>query len=324
MRRAVGRYIVRRLLLNLLVLWIVATLVFFAVRLLKGDYVNERLGANLELSANNPVAIKQARHELGLDEPKWQQYFTYLGQLATGNLGKSFETRRSTWTELGERVPFTLELGTLIALLSFGVAIPVGIISAVRQDTWADYVLRGFSILSVATPVFFIAIVMTFFTLKYHLFTIEIVKSPHFWTDPKAAFFKYLIPAIAGGIAGGAGIMRLLRSQMLEVLRMDYVRTARAKGIAPNGVILRHALKNAMIPVLTVMGLTVSGIIGGQIILENMFGIRGVGNYLLYTITNRDYPPFQGTVIIIAFVVVTVNLLVDIMYAWFDPRIRYT
>jgi len=320
----VGRYIARRLLLNLLVLWIVATLVFFAVRLLKGDYVNERLGANLELSANNPVAIKQARHELGLDQPKWQQYFTYLGQLARGNLGKSFETRRTTWTELGERVPFTLELGTLIALLSFGVAIPVGIISAVRQDTWADYVLRSFSILSVATPVFFIAIVMTFVTLKYHLFTIEIVKSPHFWTDPKAAFFKYLIPAIAGGIAGGAGVMRLLRSQMLEVLRMDYVRTARAKGIAPNGVILRHALKNAMIPVLTVMGLTVSSIIGGQIILENMFGIRGVGNYLLYTITNRDYPPFQGTVIIIAFVVVTVNLLVDIMYAWFDPRIRYT
>lgn len=319
-----GRYIVRRLLLNLLVLWIVATLVFFAVRLLKGDYVNERLGANLELSANNPVAIKQARHELGLDKPKWEQYFDYLGQLARGNLGKSFETRRSTWTELGERIPFTLELGTLIALLSFGVAIPVGVISAVRQDTWADYLLRGFSILSVATPVFFIAIVMTFITLKYHLFTIEIVKSPHFLTDPKAAFFKYLIPAISGGIAGGAGIMRLLRSQMLEVLRMDYVRTARAKGIAPNGVILRHALKNAMIPVLTVMGLTVSSIIGGQIILENMFGIRGVGNYLLYTITNRDYPPFQGTVIIIAFVVVTVNLLVDIMYAWFDPRIRYT
>src|SRR5690242_17524614 len=113
-----GRYIARRMLLNLLVLWIVATLVFFAVRLLKGDYVNERLGANLELAANNPVALRQARKELGLDEPKWRQYFTFLGQLARGNLGKSFETRRSTWTELGERIPFTLELGTLIALLS--------------------------------------------------------------------------------------------------------------------------------------------------------------------------------------------------------------
>jgi peptide/nickel transport system permease protein len=319
-----SRYIVRRLLLNLLVLWVVASLVFFAVRLLKGDYVNERLGSNLELSANNPEALKAARKELGIDKPKWQQYFIYLGQLARGDLGKSFETRRSTWAELGDRVPFTLELGILIALISFAVAIPVGILSAIRQDSWVDYTLRGFSILAVATPVFFIAIVMTFVVLKYHIFTIEIIKAPHFWTDPRAAFFKYLIPAIAGGIAGGAGVMRLLRSQMLEVLRMDYVRTAHAKGLAERSIVIRHALKNAMIPVLTVMGLTISGIIGGQIILENMFGIRGVGNYLLYTITNRDYPPFQGTVLVIAFVVVTVNLAVDILYAVFDPRIRYT
>lgn len=319
-----SRYIVRRLLLNLLVLWVVASLVFFAVRMLKGDYVNERLGTNLELGANNPDALKAARKELGIDKPKWQQYFVFLGQLVRGDLGKSFETRRTTWAELGDRVPFTLELGSLIALLSFAVAIPVGIVSAMRQDTWVDYTLRGFSILAVATPVFFIAIVMTFLVLKYHLFTIEIIKAPHFWTNPKAAFFKYLIPAVAGGVAGGSGIMRLLRSQMLEVLRMDYVRTAHAKGLAERAVVLRHALKNAMIPVLTVMGLTVSGIIGGQIILENMFGIRGVGNYLLYTITNRDYPPFQGTVLLIAVVVVTVNLGVDILYALFDPRIRYT
>ena len=319
-----GRYIIRRLLLNLLVLWMVGTMVFFAVRLLKADYVDKRLGANLELSANNPVALKSAKKELGLDKPKWQQYFVYLGQLARGDLGRSFETRRSTWTELGDRVPYTLELGTLIAVLAFGVAIPVGIISAVKQDTWMDYVLRGFSILSVATPVFFLAIVLLFVVLKYHLFTVEIVKQPHLWNDPKTAFLKYLIPAVAGGVAGGAGIMRLLRSQMLEVLRMDYVRTAQAKGLGSRAVILRHALKNAMIPVLTVIGLAISGIIGGQIILENMFGVRGVGNYLLYTITNRDFPPFQGTVLIIAFVVVMVNLLIDLLYAWLDPRIRYS
>jgi peptide/nickel transport system permease protein len=176
----------------------------------------------------------------------------------------------------------------------------------------------------VAAPVFFVAIVMTFIVLRFNLWTIEIVEKPHFWTDPKAAFFKYLIPAVAGGVSGGAGIMRLLRSQMLEVLRMDYIRTARAKGLASNAVILQHALKNAMIPVLTVMGLTIGGIIGGQIILENMFAIRGVGQYLFYTITNRDFPPFQGTVIIIALVVVSVNLIVDLLYAWLDPRIRYS
>src|SRR5262249_6876068 len=213
--------------------------------------------------------------ELGLDKPKWQQYFIFLGQLARGDLGRSFETRRSTWTELGERVPYTLELGSLIAFVAFSVAIPVGILSALYQDSWIDYVLRFISILAVAAPVFFIAIVMTFFVLKYHLWTIEIVGKPHLWTDPKAAFFKYLIPALAAGLAGGAAIMRLLRSQMLEVLRQDYIRTARAKGLRSRSVTLRHALKNAMIPVLTVMGLTISGIIGGQIILENMFGIRG-------------------------------------------------
>jgi peptide/nickel transport system permease protein len=319
-----SRYIARRLLLNLLVLWIVATIVFFAVRILDADYVDKRLGSNLELSASNPEAIQKAKAEFGLDKPKWQQYFIFLGQLARGDLGTSFETGRSTWTELGERVPYTLELGIMIAFVAFSVAIPVGILSAVYQDSWIDYVLRFFSILAVAAPVFFIAIVMMFIVLKYDLWTIEIVEKPHLWTDPKAAFFKYLIPALAGGLAGGAGIMRLLRSQMLEVMRMDYIRTARAKGLASRRVILHHALKNAMIPVLTVMGLTLAGIIGGQIILEQMFAIRGVGSYLLYTITNRDFPPFQGTVIIICVVVVTANLIVDLLYAWLDPRIRYS
>jgi peptide/nickel transport system permease protein len=319
-----SNYIIRRLLLNVLVLWMVATIVFFAVRILDADYVDKRLGSNLELSATNPEALQAAKAEFGLDKPRWQQYFIFLGQLVRGDLGRSFETGRSTWTELGERVPYTLELGIMIAVIAFSVAIPVGILSAVYQDTWIDYVLRFFSILAVAAPVFFIAIVMTFIVLKYNLWTIEIVQKPHLWTDPKAAFFKYLIPALAGGLAGGAGIMRLLRSQMLEVLRMDYIRTARAKGLASRRVVLQHALKNAMIPVLTVMGLTLSGIIGGQIILENMFAIRGVGSYLLYTITNRDFPPFQGTVIVICLVVVTMNLIVDLLYGWLDPRIRYS
>jgi peptide/nickel transport system permease protein len=319
-----GRYIVRRLLLNILVLWTVATLVFIAVRMLGSDYADLKLGSNLELSANNPAAIAAAKAELGLDKPKWQQYFIFLGELARGDLGTSFETRRSTWTELGERVPYTIELGALIAVISFAISIPIGIVSAVKQDTWIDYILRGFSILAVATPVFFVAIIFTLVVLKKHLFTIQIVEAPHFWTDPKDAFFKYLIPAIAGGIAGGGGIMRLLRSQMLEVLRQDYIRTATAKGLRDRRVVLGHALKNAMIPVLTVMGLTISSIIGGQIILEQMFNIRGVGAFLLSRLLTRDFPPFQGTVLVIAVVGVSVNLMVDVLYAWLDPRIRYS
>lgn len=316
-------YIIRRILLNFLVLWIVVTFVFISVRALPGDFVLTQVASNLELG-DNREAIRLAKKELGVDKPLWQQYIVFMGELMRGDLGTSYETQRTTWTELRERIPYTLELGGMIAIISFAISIPVGIISAVKQNTWVDYVLRTFSILAVATPVFFVAILLTLFVLRTDLFTINIIDDPHFWTDPGTALGRYIIPAIAGGIAGGAGIMRLLRSQMLEVLRQDYIRTARAKGLKERGIWVEHALKNAMIPVLTVMGLTISGIIGGQIILENMFNIRGVGQYLFSRLLRRDFPPFQGTVVLIAFVIVTTNLVVDIMYAWLDPRIRYS
>jgi peptide/nickel transport system permease protein len=318
-----SNYILRRLILNVLVLWMVASLVFVAVRALPGDFVLQQVASNLEL-ASHEDAIKQARHALGTDRPLWRQYVSFMGDLVRGDLGRSYATHRTTWAELADRVPYTLELGILITLVSFGISIPVGIISAMKQDTWLDYVLRGFSILAVAAPVFFIAVIFLFFVLRFHLWSIDIIGRPHLWTAPKKALLLYIIPAVAGGITGGGGIMRLLRSQMLEVLRQDYIRTARAKGIQDHRVILAHALKNAMVPVLTVMGLTISGIIGGQIILENMFNIPGVGQFLFSRLQNRDFPPFQGTVVLIAVVIVTVNLLVDVLYAWLDPRIRYS
>ena len=169
-----------------------------------------------------------------------------------------------------------------------------------------------------------LGILMSLFVVKNSLFAIDVTGHPHFWTDPLAAAQLYAIPAFAGGISGGAGIMRILRSQMLEVLRQDYIRTAKAKGLQDTRVWMRHALKNAMLPVLTVMGLTIAGIVGGQIILESMFNIRGVGLFLFLSLNNRDFPPFQGTVLVIAFVIVTMNLLVDVVYAWLDPRIRFT
>lgn len=316
------QYILRRLLLNVVVIWLVASLVFVAVRALPGDFVLTQVATNLEL-ADNQAAIAEARRLLGLDKPLWQQYAVFLTGLATGDLGTSYATRRSTWAELGDRLPYTLELGTMIVLIGFSISLPVGIISAVKQDTWIDYLLRGFAILAVATPVFFIAVILTLIVLKYDLWTIDIIGRPHFWTDPKKALTLYIIPAISGGITGTAGVMRLLRSQMLEVLRQDYIRTAHAKGLRRRSVVLRHALKNAMIPVLTVMGLTVSAIVSGQIILENMFNIPGIGQFLFSRLLMRDFPPFQGTVVLIATVIVTVNLIVDILYAWLDPRIRY-
>ena len=316
-------YIIRRVLLNLIVLWMVATLVFLGTHALPSDYATKRASAQFE-QVDQSEAINLAKKELGLDKSMPEQYVTFMADLVRGDLGRSYETRRTTWTELKEKLPATLELGFMIALVSFAIAIPVGVISAVRQNTWVDYLLRGFAILAVATPVFFVAILMSLVVLKYDLFTIDIIGSPHMWSEPAAAIKLYSIPVIAGGIAGAGGTMRLLRSQMLEVMRQDYIRTARAKGLRDRSVYIKHALKNAMLPVLTVMGLTISGIVGGQVILEAMFDIDGVGRYLLRRLTERDFPPFQGTVFLISFVVVTMNLVVDICYAWIDPRIKYT
>lgn len=318
-----SNYIIRRLLLNFLVLWFVASLVFLATHALPSDFAQKRVAASFDV-VDQTEAIEFARRELGLDKPLWQQYLKFMGELARGDLGTSYESGRSTWVELKERVPSTLELGGLIVLVSFGISIPIGVLSAVKQNTWIDYILRAFSILGVAMPVFFVAILLSLFVVKNGLFEIDVTGDPHWWTDPVAAAKLYSIPALAGGISGGAGIMRILRSQMLEVLRQDYIRTAKAKGLQDTKVWMRHALKNAMLPVLTVMGLTISGIVGGQIILESMFNIQGVGRFLFLSLNNRDFPPFQGTVLLIGFVIVTMNLVVDVVYAWLDPRIRFT
>ena len=316
-------YVLRRLLLNVVVLWIVATLVFVTIRVLPGDFVLQQVATNLEL-ASQEDAIREARRLLGTDKPLWRQYLDFVGDLSRGDLGRSYATRRTTWSELKDRMPYTLELGTMIVLTTFSISIPIGIISAIKQDTGIDYLLRGFAIFAVATPVFFSAVLMMLLVLKLELWSIDLVTHPHLWTDPKKALALYVIPAVAGGLAGGAGIMRLLRSQMLEVLRQDYIRTAVAKGLRNRSVVVRHALKNAMIPVLTVMGLSIANIVGGQVILETMFNIPGVGQFLVSRLFMRDFPPFQGTIMIIAFVIVTMNLVVDILYAALDPRIRYS
>ncbi len=316
-------YIVRRLLLNVVVLLFVASIVFFGTHALPGDFAAKRVASTFT-GFDQTDAINYARHELGLDKPLWRQYANFMGDLLKGDLGTSLESHRTTWHELGSHVTTTLELGTLIVLISFSISIPIGVISAVKQNSWMDYFLRTFAILGVAMPVFVVAILLELIVVKFSLFNIDVVGHPHFWTNPAAAAKLYVIPAISGGIAGGAGIMRLLRSQMLEVLRQDYVRTARSKGLRETTIWVRHALKNAMLPVLTAMGLSISAIVGGQIILEQMFNIDGVGRYLYARLISRDFPPFEGTVLVIATVIVTINLAVDVAYAWLDPRVRYT
>lgn len=318
-----AQYAIRRSLLNIVVLLIVATLVFLSLRVLPGNYaVQQFAGANL--GAVNPERIAQAEAELGLDKPVLQQYGEFLGDIVRLDLGDSFRSKRSVWYEVGRALPYSMELGALIVIVGFSIAIPVGVVSAVQQDKWPDYLLRGIAIAALAAPVFWTASLAVIVVLAFDLFKIDVIGQPHLWEDPKAAFQWYCIPMLAGGLASTANTMRLLRSQMLEVLRDDYVRTARSKGLRERTVVMRHVMRNAMLPVLTVMGLTVATIVGSQIVLEQMFNIPGVGRLLFQSIILRDYPLTQGLVLLTTFVIVFTNLAVDILYGVLDPRVRFS
>jgi ABC-type dipeptide/oligopeptide/nickel transport system permease component len=317
----VREYILRRVLLNIVVLWMVATMVFLALRVLPGNYaVQQFAGANL--GGVDPARIEEAERELGLDKPIGQQYREFLVDTLRLDLGESFVSKRSVWSELGDALPYSAELGALIVLVGFAVAVPVGIVSAVKQDRWPDYLLRGVAIGALAAPVFWTAAIAVMVVLMLDLFRIDVIGQPHLWSEPLGALRWYVIPVLAGGLASTANTMRLLRSQMLEVMRDDYVRTARAKGLAEHTVVLRHALRNALLPVLTVMGLTVATVVGSQIVLEQMFNIPGIGRLLFRSIQLRDYPLTQGIVLLTTFVIVFTNLAVDILYGLLDPRVR--
>ena len=317
------QYVIRRVVLNFFVLWIVATIVFFTIRVLPGDYATAQF-AQLQLRDASVTLeeIEKAREILGLNKPVLEQYGEYMLDIIQLDFGTSFRSRRSTWAEVGRAMPYTLELGGLILLLGMAIALPVGIISATRQDRWPDYILRSFAVFSLSAPVFWTASIATIFVLKWDLFLIDVGGKPHLWESPLRSLEWYLVPVLAGGVAGTAAVMRLLRSQMLEVLREDYVRTARAKGLNERVTVLRHALPNAMLPVLTVMGVTVSVVFGGQIILEQMFAVPGMGRAVFQSLTVRDYPLFQGLVLITASIVVFTNLGVDLLYGLLDPRVR--
>jgi len=314
-------YIIRRIVGGAIVLFMVGTFVFFMMRVLPGDPAAAALG--LDAGSTSTEALDARRAELGLDKSILRQYGDWLWNAVQLDLGTSFQNRANTvWYEIGRTLPYSIELGILIMLVGFSVAFPVGLIAAIWQDRWPDYVFRTLAILALAAPVFWTATIATLGVLRLDLFRIEVIGQPHLWDDPGAAITWYLIPALAGGFAGTAATMRLLRSQMLEVLRQDYVRTARAKGLRERIVIFQHALRNALLPVLTVMGVTVATIIGSQVVLENMFNIPGIANKVLTSFQNRDYPVTQALVVLIAVFVVVTNVVVDLLYGFIDPRVR--
>ena len=311
------KYILRRLLVAIPSLVIASFVVFSLPRLIPGDVVQLMLdekayGKDLE----------DLRAKLGLDRPIHVQYFEWLGRVLAGDLGESLWTKRPVLEELLRRIPVTLELGLLALLFALVIALPIGVLAATRQDSVADYVFRSLAILGLSVPGFWKATLVVLLPAIWWGWSPP-VHYAEFSKDPWRHLVQFSIPAFILAIASSAGIMRLTRAQLLEVLRQDYVRTAWSKGLRERGVVLKHSLKNAIIPVVTVLGLQISGILGGTVIFESIFGLPGMGRFLFDAVNQRDYPVIQGVNLLIVTVVVVVNLIVDACYVLLDPRIRY-
>lgn len=313
-------YILRRLLLLIPTVLGVTFVVFIGVRFLPGNVIDQ-------IVADQGTITQETREEieerLGLNDPVPQAYASWLGNMLRGDFGDSLISRRPVTTELRDRIPVSIELGLLAMLFSVTVALPVGVLSAVKQDTRTDYVARSFSIMLLAVPSFWAGQMAIVFGFQFFGWTPPL-QYRQFWDEPLTNLGIMWVPAIIlGGILSGS-VMRLTRSTMLEVLRQDYVRTARAKGLREHNVLIRHALRNAVLPVVTVIGLQVGITVGGTVVLERIFSLPGMGRFLLASLENRDYPVVQAVVLIAAVVVLTANLIVDLSYAIIDPRIRYS
>jgi peptide/nickel transport system permease protein len=317
----VTQYIVRRLLLGVVIIALVALLSFFMIHAAPGDTLLARLAQGGRV---NPAELEAKRHQLGLDRSVFVQFGDWVGNALKGDLGNSliFE-HKSVGGQIFDRLDKTLELVFFSTLLSLLIAIPIGILSAVKQDSGLDFFGRMFATLGLAVPNFFLGIVVVVYGGIWFGVS-PAANQPAFFTNPVSNLQTYLAPSLVLGASLAAVTMRMTRATVLEVLRQDFVRTARAKGLKDRVVLLRHVVRNSLIPVVTVFGNQFAFLIGGTVIVEIVFGIHGVGELIFTSINNRDYTQVMGNTLFLGTAVVVVNLLVDISYAWIDPRIRYS
>ena len=315
-----GRYLIVRLYSMALTLVGLTVLIFLMLRLIPGTVVEQLIGADAVVS---PAMVAELKRFFGLDQPWWLQYGRWMGQLATGDLGTSWRTGKPVLQLIGERLPVTVELTALAVGFSLIVGVAAGIVSAVRRDQAVDNVTRIGTLLGLSVPVFWQG------TMLILLFSLTLRWMPpvvwvDFFTDPRRNLTIMLLPALCLGTASAANIARTTRASLLDVLRSEYVRTAAAKGLAARAVVLKHALKNALIPVVTVAGLQVGILLGGAVVIEEVFTLPGVGRLVLWSIYQRDYPLTQSTILFIAVLFMAINLVVDLLYGYLDPRIRYS
>jgi len=313
-------YILKRLLLIVPTLLGAATLVFVIMRVIPGDVALLILGGDQgQIDQKQLVAM---RHQLGLDQPLVVQFGTWLWGVLRFDFGKSLWTGQPVVDELLIRLPLSLELALLATMVSVIISIPLGMLAAVRQDTWVDYVIRIVSIGGLAIPGFWVGILCILLLVIFFGWGPPLEFTPP-WINPWLNFQMMVWPVVTVGYRYAAVTTRMTRSTMLEVLREDYIRTAWAKGLAERSVVIRHALKNSMLPVITLVGTEFAFLIGGLVVTETVFTLNGVGRFVVDAVAHRDYPVVQALIFLTAFSFVIVNLLVDLTYAWFDPRIRY-
>jgi peptide/nickel transport system permease protein len=304
---------------------VVSMVVFLMIRLIPGSVVEIMAFRMMQSQSGGgePVTVETIRHSLGLDLPMHVQYMDWIEGIVTrGDFGRSLWTDRPVTQEILKRAPVTFELGLLAFIIALLVALPVGVISAIRQDSWMDYGGRSFAIISLATPAFWLGTMVMVFPSIWWGWSPE-VELISFFENPLGNLAQFIIPAALLGTAMSAVTMRMLRTTLLEVLRQDYIRTAYSKGLKENVVVIRHAMKNAMIPVITIIGGQAFIMIGGAVIMEQIFNLPGIGRLFIDSVFQRDYPYVSGINLILASIGLLLILAQDLSYAWLDPRIRY-
>jgi peptide/nickel transport system permease protein len=313
----VSTYLLKRLALFIPTMALVLLFIVVLVRVMPGNVIDAAIADQSQL---NKVDRRTLEHRLGLDQPIYEQYATYAGQLLRGNLGRSLWTGRTVLSMIGGRAWITAELTGIALVMALLVAFPVGILSALRENSVLDYLLRSFTVIGLTVPEFMAA------TLVLVLPAVWFAWTPMLYHEPSrglpAHVQSLLLPAGILAMRLATSLARLIRTMMLEVMRQDFIRTARAKGVSRSGVLMRHALRNALIPVVTLLAIDLVWLISGAVIVERIFGVPGLGDLLLTAVSNRDYAAVQGITVLIGLFVLALNLVVDMSYGWLDPRVR--
>lgn len=315
-----GKYVVKRVLLLIPTIFIVCAIVFILMRMMPGDAVD--IIVVRMRNAGKTVDEAQVRTMLGLDVPPVQQFFNWFAGVLRGDLGDSFFQSDSVGSIIARQLPISLELGLISLVLANLISIPLGLFCAAKQDSIADYLLRVFAVFFMSVPMFWLATLILFYPAKWWNYAPEVT----FYTlieNPLKNMSMFLVPGILGALGQAGSQLRITRTMVLDTLRQDYIRTAYAKGVKQKDVLFKHAFRNAMIPVITIVGGSIGALVGGNVILENIFNIPGIGQQLVTSLGYRDFPVVEGCVLIMSLFVMIVNLIIDLCYKWIDPRVTF-